>query len=267
MRSCAFAPLRAKSHALANAAPAISNALMQPPFAIAIVSAGPRRTRPKTRTRRPRAACSARPLQRGSRRCWRKPSQTSAAPSSANVHAVERALSASGTASVANPTASTANDSPSTRRRSRRIRSQPSSAYTAASTSAEYASGMRSPSSSAACSANAISGLPNTSVPSTRSRRVGVALARIQDRYREIDREEDDQKRFCAGEQCGLVAQHAPRRADHAGERKTEQIERAPRLSARRSRRSRDSAARSTRTARHDCRCRSRSGSAPRNRR
>ena len=52
------------------------------------------------------ASCRAAPLQRGSRRPVRSPSQTRPAPSTANTAAVARADSASGTARVAKPAAS-----------------------------------------------------------------------------------------------------------------------------------------------------------------
>ena len=110
---------------------------MQPPLAIAIASAEPASNVTEARNAPAASACKASPLQRGSLRCWRKPSQTSAAPSSANVQAVERAESASGTASVANPIARMANDSPSVRIDARRISTHASSVYTAASASAQ----------------------------------------------------------------------------------------------------------------------------------
>ena len=60
------------------------------------------------------AICRPAPVSCGSRRDCRSPSQTSAAPSSANTLAVAWADSASGTASVAKPTASRAYDCAST---------------------------------------------------------------------------------------------------------------------------------------------------------
>ncbi len=58
----------------------------------------------------PANTCSALPRNSGRLRPWRSPSHTSAAPSIAQVHAVERADSASGTAIVAKPSASNACD-------------------------------------------------------------------------------------------------------------------------------------------------------------
>ncbi len=50
--------------------------------------------------------CSARPASQGNFRPWRRPSQATPAPSSAQTLAVVLALKASGTASVAKPSAS-----------------------------------------------------------------------------------------------------------------------------------------------------------------
>ena len=54
-------------------------------------------------------------------------------------------------------------------------------------------------------------------------------LARVQDRDRQVEGEEQQQERFGAGELVGVVLQHAPQRADAEGEGETQQVEDPPR--------------------------------------
>ena len=67
------------------------------------------------------ATCSSNPNRRASRRCWRIPAQSTAAPSTAHAALVQRASSASGIASVPKISASAKKLSTSSRRFSRRL--------------------------------------------------------------------------------------------------------------------------------------------------
>jgi len=162
------------AHALAKPASAISNALMKPAFANIVAdsvdAARIASVRPIANASAA-ASCKPAPVNCGRRRCWRRPSQASAAPSSANTQAVACADKASGTASVAKPTASRAYDCASTSKSLRRRSHHASAAYSAPNPSAQNASGIRLPSIKPACSENATSGMPNTRQPSIRSRR------------------------------------------------------------------------------------------------
>ena len=97
---------------------AISNALMKPAFANIVPAA--KAVSEAMSVVRPienaiaAANCRPAPVNCGKRRCWRRPSQANAAPSSANTQAVACADKASGTARVAKPTASSAYDCAST---------------------------------------------------------------------------------------------------------------------------------------------------------
>src|ERR1700741_3541557 len=96
---------------------------------------------------------------------------------------------------------------------------------------------MRARSSSATCSANATSGVPNTSGPPP-SRSAGEGRRRtafgrrliegIQDRDQQIEREEQQQERFRAGEEIRPVLQRAPVRAAAEREGEADQVEHAP---------------------------------------
>ncbi len=123
----------------------------------------------------PPAICRSVPNARGSRRFWRQPIQTSAAPSSAQVAALQRPSNASGMVRVRNTTPRAMKASTSNRCVSclPLWRPHASARYRALTAAALYASAKGMCRTSADCSPNATAGTPKTIVPSTYPRSTG----------------------------------------------------------------------------------------------
>ena len=167
--------------------------------------------------------------------CCRTPAQTIAAPSSAHAADVQRASSPSGIASVAKTTPSARKDSTSRRMSSRRAMHRIAREH-----EIKRGHGKRAP-------GHRIFDVADERAlqPGGDERRAehesGVDVApdldraaqRIEHGDRDVEEEEQDQKRFGRREVLRPIARHAPERSDEKREHESQQVERAPCLEPR----------------------------------